>query len=557
MKRFGFLCLVVFILMAGGMAFARGAQEESSELVEVTDFSPDESLVSGMVVMDADGQPKRGGTLKIALPSITHLDPVSVANDIEPYIFIFETLFEFDKDWNPVPLLVKDYEVSDDGLVHTWNLQEGVKFHDGSAFNAEVVKWNLDRKIEQNTPYATSIPWARNPIKVMDEYTLQVTLTQPSFTMYSYLSCSSYMMYSREYVESSTPDNLKNNGVGTGPYIIEDYLPNDRLVVARNPEYWQEGLPFFDSVEFLIIPDANTRLLMLESGEVNFVKDLSVQDLNRLEGKDNLVLTEAPSTRTYHMPPHTQRPPFDNVNVRRALNYAVDKEAMNKTIFDGKYIISKGVNTSLVSGFKGNDPYPYDPDRAKDLLEEAGLVDTNGDGYREWEGKEKEFLMFTRANQRPGDIEIAEQFQAFMDEVGLKVRIEIIDAGQYFTILNQPFGEAPYYDFTNQAPSNFAADISYPLDTMYSTWSWPGNFYNYSHYSNPKVDELIKAGLAAGTMEARNNYFTEAQDIIWQDAASVWLFDGILTLGTSKNVQGFFSDGAHNVWNVKYGWFEE
>jgi ABC-type transport system substrate-binding protein len=249
------------------------------------------------------------------------------------------------------------------------------------------------------------------------------------------------------------------------------------------------------------------------------------------------------------------RPPFDNVNVRRALNYAVNKELMNQTIFEGKYFISRGISTSLVMGFQESAPYTYNPGKAKQLLEEADLVDTNGDGYREWEGKEKEFIMFTRAMQRPGDIEIAEQFQAFMSEVGLKVKIEIIDSGQFFTILNQPFGQAPYYDITNQAPSNFIADMSYPLDTMYSSWSWPGNFYNYAHYKNDKVDELIMKGNRAGSLEDRNKYYAEAQDIIWTEAASVFLFDGILTLGTSSRVKGVFSDGAHNVWNIKYGWF--
>jgi len=148
-----------------------------------------------------------------------------------------------------------------------------------------------------------------------------------------------------------------------------------------------------------------------------------------------------------------------------------------------------------------------------------------------------------------------EQFQFFMSEVGLRVEIQIIDSGQYFTVLNQPFGTAPYYDLSSQAPSNFIADMSYPLDTMFSGWSWPGKFFNYSHYKNSKVDELIKAGNGAGSLEARNKYYSEAQNIIWNEAASVFLFDGILTLGTTPNLRGVFNDGAHNVWNMKYAWF--
>jgi glutathione transport system substrate-binding protein len=557
MKRFTLLLLAAIMVLSAAIAFAGGGGEAPSETLKAADFTPDRSLVSGKVVLAAGGSPKRGGTLEMALPAITHLDPVSIAGDTEPYVFIFETLFEFDAEWKPTPLLVESFDVSADGIVHTWRLRKGVKFHDGSPFNAEVVKWNIDRKIEQNTPYATSIPWADNPIKVIDEYTVEVTLKEPSFVMYNYLTGSSYMMYSKKFVESVSMDDLKNQGVGTGPYIIKEYLPNDHLYLERNPDYWQKGLPFFDAINVQIIPDANTRLLTLEAGQIDFVKDLSIQDMKRLEGNADLEIREAPSTRTYHIPPHSKRPPFDNVNVRRALNFAVDKTAMNKTIYEGKYLVSRGISTPLVMGFQESAPYTYNPEKAKQMLEDAGLVDTNGDGFREWDGKEREYILFTRAGQRAGDIEIAEQFQAFMAEVGLKIKIEIIDAGQYFTILNQPFGEAPYYDLTNQAPSNFIADMSYPLDTMYSSWSWPGNFYNYAHYANPKVDELIKSGNRAGSLEERNKFYGEAQDIVWNEAASVFMFDGILTLGTAKNVRGVFSDGAHNVWNIKYGWFAE
>ena len=556
MKRCVPFFLAMMMVLSAGFVFAGGGGAAPSDDLEVADFVPDSSLVSGKVVMAEGGTPKRGGTLEMAIADLTHMDPVSIASDIEPYVFIFETLFEFDAEWNPTPLLVESVDVSADGLVHTWKLRRGVTFHDGSAFNADVVKWNIDRKIEQNTPYATSIPWANDPIRVVDEYTVDVTLSEPSFVMYNYLTGSSYMMYSKEFVESVSADDLKNQGVGTGPYIIDEYLPNDHIHLVRNPDYWQEGLPFFDAINIQIIPDANTRLLTLEAGQVDFVKDLSIQDIKRLEGKSDIEVREAPSTRTYHIPAHGMRPPFDDVNVRRALNFAVDKQAMNDTIFEGKYLVSRGISTPLVVGFQESEPYTYNPDLAKQLLEEAGLVDSNGDGFREWEGEEREFILFTRAGQRAGDIEIAEQFQAFMAEVGLNIKIEIIDAGQFFTILNQPFGEAPYYDLTNQAPSNFIADMSYPLDTMYSSWSWPGNFYNYAHYANPEVDELIKAGNRAGSLEERNELYGKAQDIVWNEAASTFLFDGILTLGTQSNVRGVFNDGAHNVWNIKYGWFD-
>ena len=234
------------------------------------------------------------------------------------------------------------------GLVHTIKLRQGVKFSDGSDFNAEVVKFNFDRKIAQASPYVAEIPFAADPVKIIDDYTVTITLTEPSFVMYNYLCGSSWMMYSKQFVESVTADDLKNQAVGTGPYIITEYLPNDSMMLEANPNYWQEGAPNFDAIEIRIVADANTRLLMLESGEVNWIKDLSVQDLARLEGNANVVTMTSPSTRTYHIPPHQLHPPLDNPNVRKALNLAVDKEAMNQTIFEGKYALATGLATPYV-----------------------------------------------------------------------------------------------------------------------------------------------------------------------------------------------------------------
>jgi ABC-type transport system substrate-binding protein len=499
-------------------------------------------------------EPVHGGKLVMAIADLTHLDPVSIAGDTELYPLVYETLFEFDENWHPQPLLVKSVEISEDGKIHTWKLQEGIKFTDGSPFNAEVVKWNIDRKIEQQSAYADSIPWADDPVKVLDVFTVEVTLKEASFPMYNFLSGSSYAMYSKDWVESVTPDDLKNKMVGTGPFIVTDYLPNERVNLKRNTDYWQEGLPYLDEIEMRIVTDPNTRLMMLESGEVHWVNNLSIQDIERLEANDTVAVSTAPSTRTYFITMHNLRPPFDNVNVRKAFSLAVDKELMNETIFEGRYQISTGVATTYVQGYSRMEPYPYDPEESKRLLENAGLVDTNGDGYRELDGKEHAFLLVTRKGQRPGDIEIAEQFQAFMKEVGINIQVEVWDTAQYFTKLNQPFGEAPFYELSNQAPSAFTGDMQYPLTTVYSCWSFPGNFYNYSHYCNEDVDTLIRQGDVAGTLEERNTIYAQAQEMIWNDIPTIWLFDGILSLGYSPNLMGVYSDGAHQIWQVKYAW---
>ena len=520
-------------------------------------FVLDESLVSGRVAKKVGSAPKHGGILTMAIIDITHFDPVSIAADVEPYSLVFEPLFELDSEWNPTPLLAESQEMSADGLVHTIKLRKGIKFHDGSDFNAAVVKWNFDRKIAQKSPYVKEIPFANNPVAVVDDYTITITLAKPSFVMYKYLCGSSWMMYSKQFVESVTADDLKNRGIGTGPYVLKEYLPGDRIVVDANPNYWQAGMPFFEQVIMRVVPDAQARLLMLQAGEVQWIKDLSIQDFSRLEGNKDIVAAADPGTRTYFIAPHHMRRPFDDVRVRQALNYGVDKQAMQEVIFEDKLPVSTGLVTASVKGSMPNEPYAYNPEKAMALLDEAGVVDTNGDGFREVDGKEKAFIFFGRKGRSAGDAEIQETFAAYMAAIGLNVKIEIQDGAQFFTILNQPYGQAPYYDLSNQSPSNFIADLSYPLETQYSCKSWPGTAFNYAHYCNKTADALINEGNSAVTLEERNAKYNAAQKIMWEEAVVVWLFDGNLTSATAPSLKGVFSDGAHNTWQVKYAWFSQ
>lgn len=507
----------------------------------------------------AEDEPQKGGTLRVALNDLVHLDPNSVAADTEVYSLVYETLFELDENWQPTGVLVKDYEISDDGLIHTWHLQEGVTFSDGTPFNAEVVKWNLERKISLNLPFSENIPIDK--IEAIDETTVKMTLKTHYLPLYYYLSSQSFSMYNPAFVEANDLETLKSEVSGTGPFVIDEYRPNDYVKMSPRPNYWNEENRYLDGVEFFIVSDANTRLFMLESGEVDLIKDLSLYDIDYLNnlGDENIVTEVEPSSRSYQVTMHNQRPPLDNKEVRQAFNYAIDKDGMNQSIFDGLFELERDLNTvsKYVGGYYPMEPYTYNPEKAKELLEANGLVDTNGDGYREWEGKEKEFILVTRKGQRPGDIEIAEQVQALLGEVGIKVRIDVMDSATYFTYLNQPMDTAPYYDLSNQSPSNYTGDKEYAAASFFLCDSWPGTLFNYSHYCNKEFDQLYEEAKKVTTIEERNKIYEKATEIAWDDAPSIFLFDGINTAGHTAKLHGIYSDGAHMNWQLKYAWFSE
>lgn len=510
------------------------------------------------VGVHAQDEPRHGGVLRMAISDMTHLDANSISADNEISPLFYETLVEFDENWDPRGVLIESWDISEDGLEHIWHLRQGVKFTDGTPFNADVVKWNLDRHIELQQPYYDNIPW--EAIEVVDENTVKVTLTDVFLPLYHYLSNQTFSMYCPTWVESHTEDDLKNQAVGTGPYIISEYVPGDHIFLTANHEWWG-GEPNLDGLRFYFVSDPNTRMMMFESGEVDIIKELNVSDLEYFDslGDENIITVNKPAGRTFQIDFHTQRPPLDNREVRRALNYAVDKEGMDLAIFMGQYNYATDIVsvTENVNGYTYHEPFPYDPDLANQILDEQGLIDVDGDGYREYNGEPLELILVTRSGQRPGDIEISEQTQAQFEAVGIKVKIEIYDSATYFTYLNQPMDKAPFYHMSNQSNGNFTGDYEYAMTNSFSCDSWPGKGYNYCHYCNEDVQALYEEAKSATTYEERNKLYAEASKIIWEDAPALWLFETANTAVMNSHLRGVYSDGAHMIWQLRYAWFAQ
>jgi ABC-type transport system substrate-binding protein len=188
-------------------------------------------------VSAADPEPQYGGTFVMTVPSIVHLD-VQAINQISSNLWsqmYYETLFDVNDQGEVVPLLVESFDVSDDGLVYNFKLHEGIKFHDGTDFNAEVAKWNFDRKIEKQLPMWNDIPIDK--IEVVDAYTLRFTLTQPYAPIFKTLAIKTFGMYSPAFVEKVGDEGLKNEACGTGPFVVDEYIPGEILKLKKNENY--------------------------------------------------------------------------------------------------------------------------------------------------------------------------------------------------------------------------------------------------------------------------------------------------------------------------------
>lgn len=517
-------------------------------------------LVTTLPNLNAVAQeaPTPGGTLTIAfVPLTTDIDVnarnVSSLNEQAQYVY--ETLFDRDAEGVVQPLLVADAEVSEDGLVHTWTLQPDVTFHDGSVFDAEAVKWNLERKIELQQPLWDLIPF--ESIEVVDPLTVRVTLSRPSPGMYGVLAAKTWSMYSPAFAQEVGDEGLKSQASGTGPFMVETFVPNEDLVLVKNPNYWQEGLPYLDSVIFRAVPDINARAIQVEAGDVDMGLDLAIQDVERLRTNSNIRVEEAAGSRQYYIAMNNAKAPLDDVRVRQALNYAVDKEGLIQAVFLGHYAtLAEAVYLNpAVEGFVAAGSYPYDPEQAAALLEEAGWVDADGDGIREKDGQPLRLTLHTRRGGAAGDIEIAELVQGMLQQVGVGVEIIVLDSAAFIAEVTKPVEEATY-DLVSLTVGTFTGDAEYIMETFYACDSAAPRYYNRAYFCDEEIDELIAESSAIPTLEGRNEIYAEIVRRVFEQAPVLMLFDAVETAAMQNDVQGVYFEAAGVNWPGKYAWLQ-
>ncbi len=499
--------------------------------------------------------PTPGGTLNVSfVPLATHIDVnaanLSTINEISHYVY--ETLYDRDGSGKVNRLLIKEEKSSPDGLTVTWTLQPNVRFHDGSAFNAEVVKWNFERKFAMRQPLWDLLPF--KSVDVVDNLTVRVTLTRPMPNMRPVLATKTFSMYSKAFQERVGNDGLKTQASGTGPFTLQDFRPNEVIRLRKNPNYWQKGLPYLDEIVFKIAPDINTRSTMLEAGDVDMALQISIPDANRFKTKRGFKLIEGIGSQQYYITINNRKPPLTDVRVRQALNYAVDKEGIIRTVMLGNAKIADAIYINrAVDGYTPAGVYRYNPDQARRLLDEAGLTVGPG-GVRQFQGRPWVLDIITRKGGMAGDFEIAELAQGMFKAVGIDARITVLESATFVPRVTLPWERATY-DLVMLAVGTFTGDAEYTMLTFYHTNSAAPRYFNRAYYTNPTVDELIEQSIKAVSNPGRNKiYYTQIVKQVFRDAPIVMLFDVTQQVAVKDNVHGVYLEGAGNNWPAKYAW---
>ncbi len=497
----------------------------------------------------------QGGTLIIGLGAdpAGGLDPESVMNNESG--FIMATLYDSLTAYKPGTAevtagLAERWDISADGKVYTFHLRKGVTFHDGTPFNGQTYVQALDRLLNKDHPYfykkqegvSSMVTYSLEPAvesyKALDDATVQMTLKTPYAPFLSDLAMVWLGVVSPRAVDKYGFE-VSKHPVGTGPFTFVEWVSNDHVTVQANPNYWGEK-PKLDRIIFRVVPEGSVRTLKLQKGEIHIMADVPPETINRLEEDPNVtVLRQAGLTVNGIGIPRRVKP-FDDVRVRQALNYAVNKEEMNKFLYKGIAVPMRSPIPPVLWGYNDSlEGYPYNPEKAKQLLKEAGY----SDGF--------ETELYAYANPRGYNsvgIKMATAVQGYWNAIGVKAKITQLEWGAYLKTIRSK-------DFASLSMRGWSGDNGDPDNFLF-------NLFHSSRlpdaYAGPKeVDELIEQARVVTDEAKRIALYKEIQAKIMEDAPWVFINHTQQVRAISKKVHGYQLNPLQMFFNMEQVWMEQ
>ncbi|AOB27847.1 MULTISPECIES: glutathione ABC transporter substrate-binding protein GsiB [Bordetella] len=449
----------------------------------------------------------------------------------------YEGLFEFDKDLKIQKLLATDYEVSADGLVYTIKLRDGIKFHDGTDFNAEAVKVNFDRVANPENRLSRYTQFNRvAKTEVVDPHTVRITLKEPFSAFINALAHPAAMMISPAALQKYGKE-IGFHPVGTGPFKFVEWKPAEYLKVEKFDGYWRKGYPKVDTLTFRTVTDNNTRAAVVQTGEAQFAFPIPYEQAAVLARNDKLdVVDHKNSIMARYLSMNTRVKPFDNVKVRQAINYAINKQALAKVAFNGYATVVDGVVPQGVDFAYKIGQWPYDPAKARALLKEAGYP--NGFETSLWS-----------AYNDGTSVKAVQFLQQQLAQVGIKASVEVLESGQRVQRVQQvqkPEDAKVRMYYAGWSSSTGEAD--WGLRPLLSTAAFPPVMNNISYYSNPKVDDSLMKALATTDRSEKAELYKSAQETIWNDAPWAFLVTQNNVYVKSKNLSGVYVEPDTSFW---------
>lgn len=468
---------------------------------------------------------------------ISNMDPAQM-NDVESALVanqVYEGLVRFKADSVEVePCLATDWDVSDDGLTWTFRLRPDVKFDDGSPLTAEAVVFSVMRQLDDNHPFHVSgrMRYAKllfgdpastasvllKTVEAMDSLTVRFTLARPYMPFLKNLAMTQAAIISPAAARL-LKDDLNTTMVGTGAFRLQSYDRDQRITLVKNHDYWG-GKARLDEVEFRVLRDANTRLNSLRRGNSDIITGIEPYSLKLLETDKNVTVLSEPSMNLGYIALNCAKPPFDNVKVRLAMNYAIDKDFLSYILFNNTSVVATGI---LPPGMLGYDPersgFPFDPARARQLLKEAGYAD----------GFNVRFSTHNRARiYSPVGAILAERIQQDLAAVGVTAELDLME---FPTFLEKQ--KSREYMMAN---GGWISDNGDPDNFLFELVGREDNSLNYS---NPEATRLMRAAATERDTAKRADMYRRAEAMVAESPPMVPLNHAKQIMAIRNRVHGF------------------
>lgn len=445
------------------------------------------------------------------------LSPIDTNDSVSSNVIVqvYETLFTLNPDTKePEPMLAESYENPDD---NTWviKLKEGIKFQDGTPFNAESVKYTFEqlKDPERAAPRASLLD-PISSIEVQDEYTVVLKTDEPYGPMLAALS------HTNASIVSPTADqegDINRKPVGTGPFVFENWVEGDSVTLKRNEDYWKEPAEL-ETVTLKVVPEYSTAISMLETGEIDFIDNIPSDNMSRLESMDGVEVAIEEGTRVSYLTGNMEKAPFNELEFRQAVAYAVDQEAYVSQL-NGLGVYNESVIGPNVFGYNEEAQeygYEYNPEKATQIIEENGYAD-----------QPITLLVANRENY----LKMAEIVQQQLTDVGLKVELETMEWASFLDTTR--VGD---YEMTFLGWANSTADGSELLYPNLHSDNIDGS--NKTRYNNPEFDQLVEESRTTVNQEVREEKLHEANVLVIQDAPWTVMEHGSVTAAYDESVTG-------------------
>lgn len=525
MKKFLFLAMAIMFSL---LLTACGASDDKAKDEGTTD----------------SGEAATGGDLIIAnISDAVSLNPQGSNDNPSSNVTanIYDTLLTLDENSELQPSLATEWNLVED-TVWEFKLRDDVTFHDGSAFNAEVVKANLDRILDPEVASPRSFLYDMiEEVEVVDEYTVRIKTQFPFSPLPSHLAHDGGGMISKEVIEADyeamangeeAGSYINNNPVGTGQFIFEEWVPGQYIKLVRNDNYWGE-VSKLDSITFKVVPEPSTQIAELETGNSHIIYPVGPNNVARIENADGIYLDRVDSLSLSYIGFNMDKEPFNDKRVRQALSMAIDKDVIINGVLDGIGTPANGPLAPGVFGYsEGVKPLEYNVEKAKELLAEAGYPD--GFSTTLWTNDNKERM------------DMAEVVQQQLKEIGVDVSIEVVEWGAY--LQGTAAGE---HDMFILGWGTVTADADYGMYPLFHSAN-VGEAGNRTFIRSDELDAILEAARQESDQDKRLELYKQAQEILVEEAPMIYIHHKEDLAGVSDKVEGFWQhpNGIFQLKNV-------